>query len=247
MASTPLHVLLFPFMAKGHTIPILDLAHLLLLRRNTTVTLFTTPANRQYVSASLSDTPTTIITLPFPDNIPGIPSGIESVDKLPSSSLFFSFVSSTKLMKSHFEQAIQALETPVTFMVTDGFFGWTLDSANIFNIPRLVYYGMSNFAITMFQVISLNPHLFDGKTDTDLVTIPEFPWMTATRLECDDATDRDSPLFKWRMEQVVATIKSYGLVTNSFFELEPCTRSIGTQTQHQNHGLLVLYVLRKNE
>ncbi|KAJ0564090.1 putative trans-zeatin O-beta-D-glucosyltransferase [Helianthus annuus] len=68
MASTPLHVLLFPFMAKGHTIPILDLARLL-LRRNATVTLFTTPANRQYVSASLSDTPTTIITLPFPDNI----------------------------------------------------------------------------------------------------------------------------------------------------------------------------------
>ncbi|KAJ0558064.1 putative flavanone 7-O-beta-glucosyltransferase [Helianthus annuus] len=221
MASTFLHVLLFPFMAKGHTIPILDLARLLLLRRNATVTLFTTPVNRQYFSASLSDTPTTIITLPFPDNIPGIPSGIESVDKLPSSSLFYSFVSSTKLMKSHFEQAIQALETPVTFMVTDGFFGWTLDSANIFNIPRLVYYGMSNFAITMFRVISLNPHLFDGKTDTDLVTVPEFPWMTATRLECDDATDRDSPLFKWRMEQVVATIKSYGLVTNSFFELEP--------------------------
>ncbi|KAJ0551125.1 hypothetical protein HanHA300_Chr07g0253641 [Helianthus annuus] len=189
MASAPLHVLLFPFMAKGHAIPILNLARLLLLRCNATVTLFTTPANRQYVSASLSDTPTTIITLPFLDNIPSVPLGVESVDKLPSSSLFYSFVSSTKLMKSHFEQAIQSLKTPVTFMVTDGFFGWTLDSVNIFNIPRLVYYGMSNFAITTFQVISLNLHLFDEKSDMDLVTVPEFPWMTTTRLEFDDATD----------------------------------------------------------
>ncbi|KAJ0557797.1 putative flavonol 3-O-glucosyltransferase [Helianthus annuus] len=141
MASTPqppLHIVLFPFMAKGHTIPFLQLARrLFVLRRNATVTLFTTPANHQYVSASLPDTPTTIVTLPFPDNIPGIPSGIESVDKLPSLSLFYSFISSTELMKPHFEQAIQSLKTPVTFMITDCFFGWTLESANVFNIPRL--------------------------------------------------------------------------------------------------------------
>ncbi|KAI7731166.1 hypothetical protein M8C21_006574, partial [Ambrosia artemisiifolia] len=225
MASTSLHVLLFPFMAKGHTIPILQLARLL-LRRNATVTLFTTPANRPFVATSLVDTPTTIVTLPFPNNIPGVPSGVESVDKLPSLSLFYSFVSSTKHMKSDFEQAIQSLKTPVTFMVTDGFFDWTLDSANVFDIPRLVYYGMSNFAMTMSRVIYLNPHLFDGKTDTEFVTVPEFPWIAASKLEFEDAfTDRDrdlnNPLSKWVVEQIDATTKSYGLVTNSFFELEP--------------------------
>ncbi|KAK9071704.1 hypothetical protein SSX86_008133 [Deinandra increscens subsp. villosa] len=222
-SATPpsLHVLLFPFMAKGHTIPILQLSRLL-LRRNATVTLFTTPANHPYISTSLSDTATAIVTLPFPDTVPGVPSGVESLDKLPSLSLFYSFVSSTKLMKSHFEQAIRALKTPVTFMVTDGFLGWTFESANVFNIPRLVYYGMSNFAITMNRVISLNPHLFDGKTDIDLVTVPEFPWMTATRIEFEDAfTGGDNPLAKWVVEQVLATTKSYGLITNSFFELEP--------------------------
>ncbi|KAJ9540559.1 hypothetical protein OSB04_027065 [Centaurea solstitialis] len=151
MASS-LHVVLFPFMAKGHTIPILHLARLL-LRRNAAVTIFTTPSNHPYISASLSDTPTTIISLPFPQNIPGIPAGVESTDKLPSMSLFLPFVSSTKLLKPDFEHALKTLETPPTFMITDGFFGWTLDSANKFDIPRLVYYGMSNFAITISRVI----------------------------------------------------------------------------------------------
>ncbi|XP_076945234.1 UDP-glycosyltransferase 90A1-like [Bidens hawaiensis] len=226
MASTPpqpLHVVLFPFMAKGHTIPILQLAHLLLRRPNATVTLFTTPANLPYESTSLSDTPASIVTLPFPNNIPGVPSGVESVDKLPSLAHFYNFVS-TKFMKFHFEQAIRDIKTPVTFMVTDGFFGWTLESANALNIPRLVYYGMGNFANTTSRVISLNPRLFDGKDDNERVVVPELPWIKATRLEFDDAFTEhgiNSPLSQWVAEQVHATTNSYGLVTNSFFELEP--------------------------
>lgn len=109
-------------------------------------------------------------------------------------------------------------------MVTDGFFGWTLDSANKFNIPRLVYYGMSNFAVTMSRVISHNPNLFNGKSDTDQVAVPEFPWLKVTRIEFGDtfnSADINNPLAEWMKEQILATTKSYGLITNSFFELEP--------------------------
>ncbi|GKA50692.1 hypothetical protein Tco_0743765 [Tanacetum coccineum] len=221
-SPSPLHVVLFPFMAKGHTIPIMQLARML-LSRNATVTLFTTPANHPYISTSLSDTPTTIISIPFPE-ISGVPFGVESIDKLPSMSLFLPFVTSTKLMKSDFEQAVQSLKKPVTFMVTDGFFGWTVESAKKLNIPRLVYYGMSNFAITMSRVISLNKHVFKGSFGNDLFVVPEFPWLTATRADFDDSftgLNPDSPYVEWVREIAQATSKSYGLVTNSFFELEP--------------------------
>ncbi|PWA71791.1 UDP-glucuronosyl/UDP-glucosyltransferase [Artemisia annua] len=222
-SPSSLHVVLFPFMAKGHTIPILQLARLL-LSRNATVTIFTTPANHPYISTSLSTTSTSIISLPFPKNIPGVPPGVESMDKLPSLSLFFPFASSTELMQPDFEKAIQSLKTPVTFMITDGFFGWTLESANKFNIPRLVCYGMSNFAITVIGVVYYNKHLFEGKSEKDLVTVPEFPWLTVTRDEFDDVfngCDSDRPYAKWIVDNVLATSKSYGLVTNSFSELEP--------------------------
>ncbi|GJT70241.1 UDP-glycosyltransferase 90A1-like protein [Tanacetum coccineum] len=222
-SPSSLHVVLFPFMAKGHTIPILQLARLL-LRRNATVTIFTTPANYPYISTSLSDTSTSIISLPFPKNIPGVPPGVESMDTLPSLSLFFPFVSSTKLMQPDFEKVVQSLKTPVTFMITDGFFGWTLESANKFNIPRLVYYGMSNYAITVSRVMSFHNHLFEGKSGGDPVIVPEFPWLTVTRDEFNDTfngRDTDSPFAKWTLDTTLAASKSYGLVTNSFCELEP--------------------------
>nr|GEY62848.1 UDP-glycosyltransferase 90A1-like [Tanacetum cinerariifolium] len=118
-SPSSLHVVLFPFMAKGHTIPMLQLARLL-LRRNATVTIFTTPANHPYISTSLSDTSTSIISLPFPNNIPGVPPGVESMDTLPSLSLFFPFVSSMKLMQPDFEKAVQS-ENGVHPTLDDGF------------------------------------------------------------------------------------------------------------------------------
>ncbi|KAI3704779.1 hypothetical protein L1987_75008 [Smallanthus sonchifolius] len=48
--------------------------------------------------------------------------------------------------------------------------------------------------------------------------------MTATRFEFSDAftgPDPNSPLSKWVVEQILATTNSYGIVTNSFLELEP--------------------------
>ncbi|XP_071735028.1 UDP-glycosyltransferase 90A1-like [Rutidosis leptorrhynchoides] len=221
--SPKTHVVLFPFMAKGHMIPLFQLARIF-LHRNVAVTLFTTPANHPYVTASLSDTQTTVISIPFPDNIPGVPSGVESVDKLPSMSLFFPFISSTKSMQPYFEKIGQTLKPAVTFMVTDAFFDWTLESANKFSIPRLVYYGMSNFTITVTTVVAENGNLFNEKSDSDKVVVPEFPWIKVTRNEFSDVfngRDVNSQFAEWMHNMILATRKSYGLVTNSFFELEP--------------------------
>ncbi|GJV62498.1 hypothetical protein Tco_1473326 [Tanacetum coccineum] len=189
-SPSPLHIVLFPFMAKGHTIPIMQLARML-LSRNAMITLLTTPDNHPYILTSLSDTPTTIISIPFL-KISGVPFGVESIDKLPSMLLYLPFITSTKLMKFDFEQAVQSLKKPVTFMVTEGFFGWTVKSAKKLKISRLVYYGMSNFAITMSE--------FD---DTFTGMNPNSPYVERIR-EMDQASS-----------------KSYGLLTNTFFELEP--------------------------
>ncbi|CAI9753141.1 unnamed protein product [Fraxinus pennsylvanica] len=141
------HVLLFPFMSKGHTIPILHLASLL-LHRGASVTLITTPANRPFISTALSNTTVSIIDIPFPQNIDGIPPSVESTDKLPDMSQWPQLAIAAKLMKLGFEKALASLPR-ISFMVTDGFLGWTLESAQKFGIPRLVYYGMSNFSMAL--------------------------------------------------------------------------------------------------
>ncbi|OIT38749.1 PREDICTED: UDP-glycosyltransferase 90A1-like [Nicotiana attenuata] len=220
MASPPcIHVVLFPFMSKGHTIPIFDLARIL-LNRKIAITIFTTPANRPFFANSLSDTNINIIDIPFPENIQGIPAGVESTDKLPSMSLFVTFANTTKSMKPHFEKALQSL-LPITFMVTDGFLVWTLESANKFGIPRLAYYGMSAFSSAMSH--SAGSVLQTEVSDDEPFAVPNFPSIKLTRNDFDfPFRERESkgPLFEFTMEAIIATSKSYGLLVNSFYELE---------------------------
>lgn len=106
-STCKLHIVMFPFMSKGHTIPLLDLCRLL-LNLGAAVTIFTTQANRSFISQSLADPDVFIIYLPFPENIFGIPSGFESTDQFPSASasLYYSFASAAEQMQPHFKQAL---------------------------------------------------------------------------------------------------------------------------------------------
>ncbi|KAF7112489.1 hypothetical protein RHSIM_RhsimUnG0224200 [Rhododendron simsii] len=209
-------------MSKGHTIPLLHLARLL-VHRNTTVTIFTTPANKPFISDSLSATDASIVELPFPQNIDGVPAGVESTDKLPSMSLFPHFAAATKLMQPNFEQSLETLPN-VTCIISDGFLGWTLDSATKFAIPRLVYYGMSNYsnAVVMSAVIK-NNQLSGSELDDEPFAVTDFPWIKLTRNDFDEpfnSREPEGPHIDFIIEQVNATSNSYGLVTNSFYELE---------------------------
>ncbi|CAN1170852.1 UDP-glycosyltransferase 90A1 [Linum perenne] len=123
-------------MSKGHTIPIIHLAHLL-LRRQISVTVFTTPTNHDFMSSSLpASSATSILELSFLHDIPGIPTVVESTDKLPSMSLFPQFALSTESIRPQFNSALENLSPRPTFMVSDGFLWWTQDSAKKFGIPR---------------------------------------------------------------------------------------------------------------
>ncbi|ESR59706.1 hypothetical protein CICLE_v10018070mg [Citrus x clementina] len=223
--SSDHHVVLFPFMSKGHIIPILHLAQLLLRRPRVTVTIFTTPANRPFTSKFLSNTTAScsIIDIPYPENIPEIPVGVESTDKLPSMSLYVPFTRATKLMQPHFERALESLPR-VSFMVSDGFLWWTLDSANKFGFPRFVFYGMNNYVMCVSSSVGANRSLSGVQSDDELVTLPEFPWIKITKKDFDPPiTDPEpkGPQFELFIDQIVSTSNSYGMIVNSFYELEP--------------------------
>nr|GEW82095.1 UDP-glycosyltransferase 90A1-like [Tanacetum cinerariifolium] len=219
------HFVLFPFMSKGHTIPLLHLASLL-IKRNILVTIFTTKANRPFVSQFLEKCQhgfISIIELPFPSKVEGIPQGIESTDKLPSMSLFRPFAIATKLIQPHFEQALSNL-ADATCIVSDGFLSWTLASANKFRIPRLSFYGMNSYADAVSREIAANQLLSGPETDDELITVPKFPWIKVSRNDFDapfNKRDPTGPHMDFVIECVIASANSYGMITNSFHELEP--------------------------
>ncbi|KAJ9540975.1 hypothetical protein OSB04_027481 [Centaurea solstitialis] len=227
MASShhPPHFVIFPFMSKGHTIPLLHLSHLLFHRR-IKLTIFTTAANRPFIAQFLgwpSDDPN-IIDLPFPSQIEGIPQGIESTDKLPSISLFPTFATATKIMQPHFEQALENLSN-VTAIVSDGFLSWTLESANKFGIPRLSFLGMNSYVSAVGREVFSNRLLSGPESNDDLITVTGFPWIKITRNDYDKPLNQrvptTGPHLDFMMESRIATANSYGLISNSFYELEP--------------------------
>ncbi|KAM6549861.1 hypothetical protein CsatB_021537 [Cannabis sativa] len=228
-----IHAVLFPFMAKGHTIPFLHLAHVL-LNRHVTVTILTTPANRPFIAQSLSGTPASILELPFPENIPGVPAGVESIDALPSVSFFLiqTIVLSTQLMKPDLERALENIQPPVSFMVSDGFLWWTLDSASKLGFPRLVTYGMSHYSMAVFHSLFFGKksvlHTHEVKVNNNMETkttvVPDFPWIKVTRNECDTSVENgedESIALEFITKTTEATHNSFGIIFNSFYELEP--------------------------
>ncbi|EOA32878.1 hypothetical protein CARUB_v10016193mg [Capsella rubella] len=230
--STHRHVVLFPYMSKGHIIPLLQFGRLLLRHHSKeptisiTVTVFTTPKNQTFVSKFLSDTPEIkVISLPFPENIPGIPPGVENTDKLPSMKLFVPFTRATKLLQPFFEETLKNYLPQVSFMVSDGFLWWTSESAAKFKIPRLVFYGMNSYA----SAVSISSHKHQifaepaTKSDTEPVTLPDFPWIQVKKCDFDHgAFDPDKPdqALELSREQYMSTTTSHGFLVNSFYELE---------------------------
>ena len=213
------HMILFPFMSKGHTIPMLHLASLLLHRR-IPVTFFTTPANRPFISQYLAGSEASIVELPFPEQVAGVPAGVESTDKLPSMSLFLPFAQATKLLQPHFERELENLQ-PVTCMISDGFLGWTQYSASKFGIPRLVFYGFSSYAMTLSRFVSVNGLLIGPESDDEPFSVPEFPWVRLTKNDFEPSFGETSGAqTDFFMETAKSTSESSGLVINSFCEID---------------------------
>uniref|UniRef100_A0A1J3HEU1 Glycosyltransferase n=1 Tax=Noccaea caerulescens TaxID=107243 RepID=A0A1J3HEU1_NOCCA len=229
MELEKVHVVLFPYMSKGHMIPMLQLARLLLSHSfaggDISVTLFTTPLNRPFVADSLAGTKVTIVDIPFPKNVHEIPPGVECTDKLAMSSLFVPFTRATKSMQSDFERELMSLPR-VSFMVSDGFLWWTLESAQKLGFPRLVFFGMNCASTSILDSVFQNQLLSKSKvkSETEPVSVPEFPWIKVRR--CDfvkdmfDPKSTTDPGFKLILDHVTAMNQSQGIIFNTFDDIE---------------------------
>ncbi|ERN10110.1 hypothetical protein AMTRI_Chr13g91200 [Amborella trichopoda] len=224
------NVVLFPFMAQGHMIPVLDIARML-ADHGLAVTLVTTPLNAVWIRpildrAASSSCRVRVLDIEFPCAEVGLPEGCESMDLLPSNDLKINFLRATELLQEPFEKLIrQEVENPLC-IISDMFLGWTVETAKVLGIPRIVFHGTSCFSCCCSSCIhEKKPHINVG-SDTEPFMLPGLPHdIRLTRAQLAEFSKGNSELMAAGFSRVLeemrrANAHSYGSIVNSFEELE---------------------------
>ncbi|XP_027348999.1 UDP-glycosyltransferase 73C1-like [Abrus precatorius] len=226
MASqTPqLHFVLFPFMAQGHMIPMMDTAKIL-MHHNAIVTVVTTPLHAtrftsffdRYIGLGFQ---IRLVQLQFPCEKAEVPHGCESIDMLPSLATAWTFYEATSFLRQPVEKLFEELTPPPSCIISDMFLPYTIHISRKFNIPRISFAGVSCFfLLCLHNLIAYN---IEGSitSESEYFVLPGIP----DEIEMTIAQTGISMGGNWKPfndELFAAEIASYGLITNSFQELEP--------------------------
>ncbi|VFR01838.1 unnamed protein product [Cuscuta campestris] len=223
-----LHFILFPFMAQGHMIPMIDIAKLL-SHRGVRVTVLLTPHNAARVGpvvsrAQESGLPVQVHLLDFPCAEAGLPSGCENFDLLPSFDLAMKFFDATKMLRPQVERLLrEGLKPSPSCIIADMCFPWATDLARELHIPRIVFHGMCCFSLLCEHNLVRWPELEKVESDSEYFEVPGVP----DKIEMTKAqvTHMVNPRSKeWSElcgEIIEAEENAYGILVNSFEELEP--------------------------
>ncbi|GJN02409.1 hypothetical protein PR202_ga19755 [Eleusine coracana subsp. coracana] len=220
--SSPLHVVLFPFLARGHVPAFLRLATLLrALRPGLDVTLVSTPHILASLTLPPSSPPVRLHALPFSPADHGLPAGAHSLADLQVHQ-FIPFFRASESLRPAFEDFISTVHTP-TCIIADAFFAWTADVARAASHAVFLPGGAFGNAV-FFSVWEHLPHHALTDAADEFPLLPDFPDVVLHRTQIPRymlaATGADpwSAFFR----RVVASCRATDAVlVNTVGELEP--------------------------
>ncbi|KAL5720749.1 hypothetical protein ACHQM5_013388 [Ranunculus cassubicifolius] len=229
MASSPHHspnIVILPYMAQGHTLPLLDLSKAL-SQRGLNVTIITTPWNAPAISKHIQTHPNIYIKqIPFPQT-QDIPNGCENTSQLPSMLYLAPFLEAAAQLQQPFEELLQDMANTGSLpicVISDYFLSWSAVGCRKWNIPRLVFLGNGVLSMAITKSLFRNwsdlvigsgadPIHFPGVKLPFSLTLNDMPRLK----QYTDPTDR----FTKFMIQIEEWDKeSSGVIVNSFMEIE---------------------------
>ncbi|KAJ0105096.1 hypothetical protein Patl1_18967 [Pistacia atlantica] len=189
-------------------IPLLDLTHQL-ATRGLTVTILVTPKNLNLLSPLLSFNHPSIKTLvlPFPGH-PSIPDGVENSKDLPAN-FFITMMHALGELYSPLLNWFKNHPSPPVAIISDMFLGWTNKLACELGIHRLVFSpsGAKN-ADDPTEVLTLQK----------IPNAPKYPWWQISQIYRRYV--EGNPVSEFIRDGFLGNIGSWGLVINTFSELE---------------------------
>nr|QSM19610.1 glycosyltransferase [Arnebia euchroma] len=213
------HILIFPFPAQGHMLPLLDLASQL-AKHGLTITILVTPKNLPILSPLLSAQPTIKpLIFPFPPH-PSVPSGAENVKDIGNSGNAPIIAALAKLHDEIVEW-FNSQSCPPIALISDFFLGWTQDLANKIGVPRIVFYSSGAFLASAFDYIWKNFDLLRCLDEIEFSDFPRKPRFLKEHLPSVFRRYRDSdPDWVIVRKSMVANSSSWGAVINTFDAME---------------------------
>ncbi|CAK8543954.1 unnamed protein product [Lathyrus sativus] len=218
--ESQLHFVLFPLMSPGHMLPMIDIATTLAQQNNIIVTIVTTPHNASRLS--LSSHKIRLLQLQFPSQDAGFPEGCENFDMLPSMSMAYTFFAAANtLLQEQAERAFETLTPKPNCIISDVGFYYTSQIANKFGIPRISFYGVSCFCLVWQQKVIISNVMEKIAKDSEYFLIPDIPHKIQITKAQPPSTSNDGNWKEFLVKMAAADMASYGLIVNSFEELEP--------------------------
>jgi len=204
-------------------IPMMDIARLL-AQRGVVVTIFTTPKNALRFNSVLSRAVSSglqirLLQLPFPAKEAGLPEGCENFDMVTSMDMINKMFRTVNMLQKSAEELFEALTPKPSCIISDFCIPWTAQLAEKYRIPRISFHGFSCFCLHCLHQVHTSGVRESITSKTEYFTIPGIPdKIQVTKEQLPGALSYDSKEFG---EQVrAADKKSYGVIINSFEELE---------------------------
>ncbi|KAJ4961220.1 hypothetical protein NE237_021130 [Protea cynaroides] len=213
------HILVFPYPAQGHMLPLLDLTHQLLLR-GLTITILVTPKNLPFLNPLLSQhQPSSIETLvfPFPSHS-HLPPGVENVKDIGNHGNTF-IISALSSLREPITNWFQSHPSPPIALISDFFLGWTHHLASELGIPRVAFYSSGAFVSSVF--ITLSSKMGSLQSFAGLSHLPNSPSFAFDHLPSMLRRFKESdPDWACVKDSFIANNSSWGAVFNTFDALE---------------------------
>lgn len=235
-----LQIFFFPYILGGHLIPMIDLARVF-ASNGVKATIVTTPHNAllfrkpihrdQQLGHDIG-----FQTIDFPAEEFGLPDGCENELITTSGDMFNKLFMATMKLQDPLEHFLR--KTRPDCLVSDRLYPWTASVANRLGIPRIVFDGTGCFSHCVEESLRrYKPHE-KVVSDTETFALPGLPdEIELKRSMLPDYVKTENGLTLFLNEALEGELKSYGVVVNSFCELEQAyadyfKQEMGRKTWH---------------
>ncbi|XP_021908802.1 UDP-glycosyltransferase 73C6-like [Carica papaya] len=223
-----LHFVLFPFMAQGHMIPMIDIARVL-AERGDLITIITTPVNAARVEPVITRAVQAhglhirLVQLKFPCSEVGLPEGLENFDMLDSFDLDLSlkFFEAANMLEDQVQRLFdeEQISLRPSCLISDFCLPYTKNIASKFKIPRISFHGFSCFSLLCLERLYSSKILDTVTSDSEYFVLPNLPDKVEFTKAQLPVLSKDT----WKeMHKKMgdADKDSYGVVINTFEEME---------------------------